>query len=392
MFKRTERAQKTWSIVQICQLMEEGKIVFTNPVQRGLVWDKECKSLLIRSILLDKYVSAAQARRVDGDIYDVWEGKQRMTAIWEYKKDSYPVDIGNEFFSTKTILKDGTKYDFAGKLYSELPEELQEAFKSFTLTVEYYENMSDEEVAEAYYLQNNAKAHTPTDHIWALAKARREMYELLSHPLFETVMTPAALLKMSHRAIIMQAFMMYKSPIKSLEAKDINPFLIVTEMTKEDLDVMTKIFDRLLSVHKHLLETWTKTKAKKMIKKTHLLSLVPMIMRSIEENKTTEQVADWVRSFFGEDSNKTSTSKEYNFASQSSTNKKDSVGKRLKALEESYTKYFETTGDKAAKTSAVTKKTSRKISTKKNVETVAAPVTEGEKDDKIKESELEPAI
>lgn len=383
MFKRTERSQKTWNTVQICQLMEKGKMVFDNPVQRGLVWEKERNSLLIRSILLDKGIPSPSARKTENDIFDVWEGKQRMTAIYEYKKDLYPIDISNSFFSTKIVLKDESEYDFSGKCFSELPEELKEAFNAYTINVEYYENMSDEEVAEAYYLQNNAKAHTPTDHIWALARARKEMYELLSHPLFSVTMTPTALLKMSHRAIIMQAFMMYKSPIKSLQSKDLEPFLIVTEMTKEDQDNMTKIFDRLLKSHEYLLGNWTKTKAKKMLKKTHLLSLVPVTMRSITEKKSDKDFGEWIRYFFGEDSNKTSTSKEYNFASQSSTAKRESVGKRLKALEESYMKYFEVESAKPQKAAVISKKAPRKTSPKK--ETISTEATK----EKTSETNLE---
>lgn len=343
--KRADRSEKTWSITQICDSIESKDIIFTNPVQRGLVWDKDRKGLFIRSVLLDKGIPSASARKIKNAenkyVFDVWEGKQRMTSVYEYKKGSYPIEISNPFFSTIITLKDGTEYDFAGKYYSELPPELQKAFDAYTLSVNYYENMSDEEVAEAYYLENNGKAHTPTDHIWALAKARKEMFELLNHPLFEAALTPLAIEKFTHRTIVMQGFTLYKSPIKSLEAKDMGPFLITTAMNENDLNALKGVFDRMLGAYNILLSSWTKTKAKKMLKKLHMISLIPITLKSIADKRSLEEYTEWVRYFFDAEKGKTSISKEYNTASLSSTNKQDSIDKRLRAIEKVYTDYFE---------------------------------------------------
>ena len=77
------RANIQWTAKALANQMAKGKVNFDNAVQRGLVWDKDKKSLLIHSMLYGYAIPAMYFTKENG-IYDSLDGKQRSNTIVGY--------------------------------------------------------------------------------------------------------------------------------------------------------------------------------------------------------------------------------------------------------------------------------------------------------------------
>lgn len=74
--------------------------------------------------------------------------------------------------------------------------------------------------------------------------------------------------------------------------------------------------------------------------RTHMVSIAPMVLRSIIENKSDEEVMKWLIGFFSGSRSASISSVYNNAAGGSGTGKKEAVKKRLDELQKSYEAYF----------------------------------------------------
>ena len=79
--------------------------------------------------------------------------------------------------------------------------------------------------------------------------------------------------------------------------------------------------------------------AKRIITRTHLLSLVPVALQSINDNISIEEFAEFAMSFFN-GKKSASISDIYNAAAGSASGKAENVKKRITAITEAYKAYF----------------------------------------------------
>lgn len=118
--------------------------------QRGPVWSKRQKQLLIDTILRDLDIPKFYLRAVNNDQYE-WEvvdGQQRLRAIWEFRRSEYKISKDAESVDETEI---------ANLTYNELPEDLKDKFDSYTLDLVILENASLDEVEEMFVrLQNGS--------------------------------------------------------------------------------------------------------------------------------------------------------------------------------------------------------------------------------------------
>ncbi len=121
--------------------------------QRGSVWQRKQKQLLMDSILQGMDIPKLYLRRLpagaDGEQafqYEVVDGQQRLRSIWEFYEDEYPL-------AKDTLLTvDGV--DLAGMKCRELPEEALLRLSTYQLNVILLD-ATDEEVEEMFVrLQN----------------------------------------------------------------------------------------------------------------------------------------------------------------------------------------------------------------------------------------------
>jgi len=94
--------------------------------QRTLVWNLQRKRLLIDSILRGYDVPKFYVRKVDSDNYEVVDGQQRISAIWDFLDNKFDLDPLAESFPAFG--------DLSGMKMSDLPVEAEDWLLGFSLS------------------------------------------------------------------------------------------------------------------------------------------------------------------------------------------------------------------------------------------------------------------
>lgn len=99
----------------------KGRIIVDPEWQRKYVWDRKRASRLVESFLIDLPVPVIYLAVNDEGKYEVIDGLQRLTSIFDFFENSYPL-VGLEI-----------KKDLVGKYFSDLEMELQSKLEDATL-------------------------------------------------------------------------------------------------------------------------------------------------------------------------------------------------------------------------------------------------------------------
>jgi hypothetical protein len=140
------RGTEQRTVRSFCRRMK--KINLQPTYQRGAVWSKPQKQLLIDSILRDLDVPKIYLREISADLYEeeAVDGQQRLTAIYGFFNDEFPLSKDSDDIENQVI---------AGKRFSTLDEDVKDLFEAYELTVVILRNASEEEVEEMFLrLQN----------------------------------------------------------------------------------------------------------------------------------------------------------------------------------------------------------------------------------------------
>ena len=166
--------QKSYSVDSIIKKMKRETIRFDHPTQRNSgQWNPKMKGNLISDILQENPIPALVfAEQIKDDIVTIWDldGKQRCTNVFDFANDGYRISKNIKrwmmTYQTKTSVNGVTRiekraFDIRGKLFSELPEELQERFLDYTFEVTQYLNCSDEDIEYHIGRYNEGKPMNP---------------------------------------------------------------------------------------------------------------------------------------------------------------------------------------------------------------------------------------
>lgn len=105
--------------------------------QRGEVWDAPKKQQLIDSILRGWRLPKFYFVKVADDEYEVVDGQQRLTAIYE-------------FFSNELPLSSESEKSFGGPFYKDLKPKYSDAFDDFEIDYDEIEDASEEELKQFF--------------------------------------------------------------------------------------------------------------------------------------------------------------------------------------------------------------------------------------------------
>ena len=105
--------------------------------QREEVWPEARKKLLIDSILKGWHLPKFYFRKGEDGVLECVDGQQRLSAIFSF--------FGNEF-----TLGEITETKLKGKKYSELDDDLSDAFDDFEIEIEEIEDASEDELRELF--------------------------------------------------------------------------------------------------------------------------------------------------------------------------------------------------------------------------------------------------
>ena len=324
-------------------MYEKGNLSFDNAVQRSFVWKNTSKdnrmSMLIDSMMRGLPVPPMYCNCIFEDvkskIYDFLDGKQRVTTIVKFLKDEFPL-VNIPTFEDE----EGNEQDFNGLVYSQLPEEVQDTIKTYSLTVYYYENMDQEDAEEMFRRLNNGKSLTAIELTRANAASGDKIRRMASHDLFDLALSEKSLASYANEDVVIKTWVLLYSNKKSFETKYIRPVMKESVITEDQMEEINNIFDEFLSVCKELQKNKPKI-AKKILGKNHMISIMPIMQKAVRDNIDLKVVKEWIVDFFGTETRDISVNSRYNeFAKGRIAVTEEAVNIRTRILNDSFSEFF----------------------------------------------------
>lgn len=326
---------------ELTTMWERNKLTFDNAVQRSFVWKNTARdnrmSMLIDSMMRGLPIPPMYCNCVyttlQDKVYDFIDGKQRITTVVSFLKDG---------FALKNIpvfeMEDGITVDLNGKKYSELPEEFQDAVRTYSFIVYYYENMDQEDVEEMFRRLNNGKSLSAIELTRVAVASKRQIKELAAHPIFTKALKERSLAGYAHEDIVMKALVLLNSEKKDLSTRHVREFLSENEITEEQKNLLKSCLDRILNICNSLEESGDENMLiveKRLLGKTHLISVIPVVATSITDGIPEETMKAWLLRFFN-GSNGATISERYNENAGRGSASNKAVEARLGAIEEDF--------------------------------------------------------
>ena len=293
------------------------KIVFTHRLQRREgAWSTKSKSLLIDSLLRGYPVNPVYT--IVEEKQAVIDGVQRLSTCYNYMNDGFALSKNLE-----PVEIDGNLYEIAGKKSSKLDDVVKDALSSAQIQVYEITEYTDKEIRTMFSRLNGGKA------LNSVQKMTPEMsddlsntiFDIVSHPFFAKVLTPAQLKSSVDQSIALEILMLSEVSNEydfgSFSRKDKEKFILYyndkvnankVKMIKQGLDKLDEIFDENVK-----------------IPKTSVSFVIYIYYRCIKDKKSISKLTDIVKTFLDEyDSNE-----EYKAFIQQGTSSGESVKTRL---------------------------------------------------------------
>ena len=336
-FPRTSRDFKS--------MLERGTVSFDNAVQRSFVWKNTTKdnrmSMLIDTMMRGLCVPPLYCNCIftnpKDKVYDFIDGKQRVMTVIKYLSNEFPL-IGIPTFT----MEDGTELDLNGKYFSELPEDFQDNIKLFNFTVNYYENMDQDDVEELFRRLNNGRPLSAIELTRATANSKKKIREIAAHKIFEVALNEKSIAGYANEDIAIKTWILLFGDIKSFETRIVRPTMRDSVITDEQTKLILECYDRMLEEYEAIKKRDTKESTricKKVFKKTHLLSLMPVMQQCIKESADIEKVASWLVEFY-RPTKEASIVELYNENTKAGSAKAEAIKAREEALIQNYLQYM----------------------------------------------------
>jgi hypothetical protein len=158
----------------------KGRINTEAEYQRGKVWSDPQQVLLIDSILREYDLPKIFLRKLpDGSpfLFDVVDGKQRLTAIWRFLGDELRLPTTPDYPGLGSV---------GGKTWSELPQDARDRLEFAKVTVSELEDYDDEAIRELFKRLQEGEPLNAAERRNAMGTPVREFVanELAPHPLW----------------------------------------------------------------------------------------------------------------------------------------------------------------------------------------------------------------
>ena len=321
------RLNVQWTAKTLVNQMKRGNVNFDNAVQRGLVWDVEKKSLLIHSMIYGYAIPAMYFTRDEDKIYDSLDGKQRSNAICEFISDEFALSTN----TPPVFDDDGNVEDISGMTFSQLPEWVQDRINEYSLTIYYYEDMTEQEIREFFRRLNNGKPLTAVELTRVNTPCLVVFQQLAGHDAIQNVVTAAGKKRFTDENIAMQLYHMATVENPDFSTKSFREW---AKSVQTDDDTIGKIQSGL-DAYSAFLESLDPTDDKKILRavktRTHFVSCAYYCYLAVQEEKTQDEINQTLRTFF---SGNPSTSDDYNKTVGSGSAKPGAVQTRQRIMRE----------------------------------------------------------
>ena len=334
-----KRANINWNAKQLVKMIEKESIKFDNAIQRGFVWDNKRNSLLIHSMIEGYPIPAFYAAKNES-YYDFLDGKQRCNAIHGFIREKYALtDLPS------VTLEDGTEIDISGKKFYELPEEIQDVILSYSLTIYYFDDITDDQITEIFARLNNGKPLSAIELTRVKAKSIDTIRNLGQHELFTVALSEKAINRYTNEDIVIKTWVMLNKEKPCLDTKVLRPITEEADFTENDVETMTRVFDTILECYRYIMEMEDDSKihakiAKRLITRTHLISVTPIVRTCINNGVSIEELSKFFLTFFNGKKGATSDER-YNANCTSGSGHETAVAIRLEAINKTWKKFKE---------------------------------------------------
>lgn len=335
------KANISWNAKQIAKAVENGSMTFDNAIQRGHVWNREKQILLVDSLLRNFPVPPMYTIKTDIDapagckkgskVFDCIDGKQRANAMRAFRNNEFALE-GCEPF----IDNNGMEVDLNGKTYAELDEEWQDTFDGYTLTVYFFTDITDDEIADMMSRLNNGKPLTGVENARIKAKNLAVIRKLANHTLFTENMTVSAMESYHNEDIVIKTALQIFDKQYELSTKNVKNAYESLAFTGEQVDSLEYIFESTEEIIGIIKERANKPVLRKVLKKTNLVAVIYLVSNKLKED--CDIVADFLEEFFGNEYN-AEFKEHYDNTCLNGTNHSQNVFARNKALDMAYEEY-----------------------------------------------------
>ena len=216
-----------WNIRMLIDL--QSRINVDAEYQRGKVWSRAQQALLIDSILRNFDIPKIFLRkRSDGSkyLFDVIDGKQRLTAIWLFASDDVRLLRNSEGYPDLGIL--------GGKCWSELSPNAQDRLQFSNITVTKIEQATEDEIHELFLRLQQGEPLNAAEKRNAMTGQIRGFIanNLARHPLWDTTAIRSARFGFDEHAAIVLALVTQNGPA-SLKGADLQKLYETSEFDEE---------------------------------------------------------------------------------------------------------------------------------------------------------------
>ena len=262
-----------WSIRMLADF--EKRINVDAEYQRADVWSQPQQALLIDSIMRGFDIPKIFLRKLpDGSpyLFDVIDGKQRLTAIWKFVSDDFCLlnnldpfpDLGN----------------LGGRRWSDLPDEAKDRFQFTNVTVSKIEDTTEDEIHELFLRLQKGEPLNAAERRNAMSGPVRDFVanNLVPHPIWSSIGLRSKRFGIHENSAIVLALVLKGGPTglkgadlhRLYEEKAFDPNGESAKRTIEFLDIIKRISD---------------IKQKNIRTRWGLVDLLIVLMKLKDENK-----------------------------------------------------------------------------------------------------------
>ena len=321
------RLNVQWTAKTLVNQMKRGNVNFDNAVQRGLVWDVEKKSLLIHSMVYGYAIPAMYFTRDENKVYDSLDGKQRSNAICEFMNDEFALVTD----TPPVYDDDGNMEDISGMTFSQLPEWVQDRINEYSLTIYYYEDMTEQEVREFFRRLNNGKPLTAVELTRVNTPCLTVFQQLAAHDAIQNVVTAAGKRRFTDENIAMQLYHMTTVENPDFSTKSFREWAKSVETDNEVIGKIQSGLDAYCTFFAELDPAADKKILRTIKTRTHFVSCAYYCYLAVQEDATQDEINQTLRTFF---SGNPSTSEDYNKTVGSGSAKPGAVQTRQRIMQE----------------------------------------------------------
>jgi len=139
------------------------------------------------------------AKRED-KMYDGLDGKQRTEAIRSFMDNEW--ELEDEFIVTD---EHNEEHDFSGFTFADLPEWAQDEIKNYSLTIYYFEDLTEEQYQGIFFRLNNGVHLAGIELTRASTPSLPLIQKMATHDMIDTAFNEKSKNSLAHENIMIQA-------------------------------------------------------------------------------------------------------------------------------------------------------------------------------------------